>query len=163
MGRHINITMINDERGLELPINIVVMLVVGMVALAALIAIIPAPTKTMSVSMNPNMIAASASDFTDDVEDIKVTVTDPDGNPVQDATCVLRGGGGVASATSESDGVCNLKKIGDGDFTLPGNKTGRAYQARPMYKSVSMDSLSNSKESADNLPAFRLTMYLSNI
>ena len=31
--------LFNDERAIELPINIVVMLVVGMVALAALIAI----------------------------------------------------------------------------------------------------------------------------
>lgn len=117
-----NITMINDERGLELPINIVVMLVVGMVALAALIAIIPTPTKTMSVSVDPSMIAATSSDFTSDVEGVVVTVTDPDGNPVQGATCILRGAGGVASATSGNDGACNLKKIGDGTFNLPSNQ-----------------------------------------
>ena len=39
----------NDEKAMELPINIVVMLVVGMVALATLISIIPTPTKEMSV------------------------------------------------------------------------------------------------------------------
>ena len=38
-----------DEKAMELPINIVVMLVVGMVALATLISIIPTPTKEMSV------------------------------------------------------------------------------------------------------------------
>ena len=39
----------HDEKAMELPINIVVMLVVGMVALATLISIIPTPTKEMSV------------------------------------------------------------------------------------------------------------------
>ncbi len=38
-----------DEKAMELPINIVVMLVVGIVALATLISIIPTPTKEMSV------------------------------------------------------------------------------------------------------------------
>lgn len=39
----------HDEKAMELPINIVVMLVVGMVALATLISIMPTPTKDMSV------------------------------------------------------------------------------------------------------------------
>ena len=39
----------HDEKAMELPINIVVMLVVGMVALATLISIMPTPTKEMSV------------------------------------------------------------------------------------------------------------------
>lgn len=39
----------HDEKAMELPINIVVMLVVAMVALATLISIIPTPTKEMSV------------------------------------------------------------------------------------------------------------------
>jgi len=37
----------HDEKAMELPINIVVMLVVGMVALATLISIMPTPTKDM--------------------------------------------------------------------------------------------------------------------
>ena len=41
--------LITNEKAMELPINIVVMLVVGMVALATLISIIPTPTKEMSV------------------------------------------------------------------------------------------------------------------
>ena len=41
--------LLHSNDAMELPINIVVMLVVGMVALAALVAIIPPPTKNMSV------------------------------------------------------------------------------------------------------------------
>ena len=40
-----NRSLIQNEHGMELPINIVVMLVVGMVALAALLAIIPESKK----------------------------------------------------------------------------------------------------------------------
>ncbi|HEX7628447.1 MAG TPA: hypothetical protein VF354_05970 [Candidatus Methanoperedens sp.] len=40
-----------DERAIELPINIVVMLVVGMVALAALIAIIPKSKEYLTVDV----------------------------------------------------------------------------------------------------------------
>jgi hypothetical protein len=43
------IILFRSDDAMELPINIVVMLVVGMVALAALVAIIPPPTKNMSV------------------------------------------------------------------------------------------------------------------
>ena len=44
--------LFSNDSAIELPINIVVMLVVGMVALAALIAIIPPPTKNMSVNVD---------------------------------------------------------------------------------------------------------------
>jgi hypothetical protein len=42
-----------DERAIELPINIVVMLVVGMVALAALLSIIPKSKENLSVDIIP--------------------------------------------------------------------------------------------------------------
>jgi len=40
-----------DDHAIELPINIVVMLVVGMVALAALLAIIPKSKESVSVDI----------------------------------------------------------------------------------------------------------------
>ncbi|PPA78931.1 MAG: hypothetical protein C00003105_01111 [ANME-2 cluster archaeon HR1] len=40
-----------NEKGMELPINIVVMLVVGMVALAALLSIIPESKKNLIVEV----------------------------------------------------------------------------------------------------------------
>ncbi|NPE30749.1 carboxypeptidase regulatory-like domain-containing protein [Methanococcoides sp. SA1] len=108
--------LFNDERAIELPINIVVMLVVGMVALAALIAIIPPPTKNMSVNIDEagiqgNSLSAGNTIIVDAVTArnpltvmVKITATDPDGNPVRNANAVLRGLGGVATNTTDING-----------------------------------------------------------
>ncbi|KKH49538.1 hypothetical protein EO95_00125 [Methanosarcina sp. 1.H.T.1A.1] len=115
----------NDEKAMELPINIVVMLVVGMVALATLISIIPTPTKEMSVfvertgsgagSLQPgNSIIVDATTAQNSfVVSAEIKVTDKDGNPVRGANVVLRGLGGAASNTTDIDGVTVL--------TTPGN------------------------------------------
>ena len=96
------------------------MLVVGMVALAALIAIIPPPTKNMPVNIDESGIQGSALqsgntiivDATTAVNslilEVKITATDPDGNPVRDANVVLRGLGGVATSTTDIDGKAVL-------------------------------------------------------
>lgn len=104
---------------MELPINIVVMLVVGMVALAALVAIIPPPTKNMSVYIDSSGASATTNVPMNDgnavIVDsataqnpfyVRVTLsaTDTDGNPVRDASVVLRGLGGVATNTTGNDG-----------------------------------------------------------
>jgi hypothetical protein len=106
----------NNEKAMELPINIVVMLVVGMVALAALIAIIPPPTKNMSVNIDEaglqgNSLSAGNTIIVDAITAqnpltvvIKITATDPDGNPVRNANAVLRGLGGVATNTTDING-----------------------------------------------------------
>ncbi|NPE29887.1 carboxypeptidase regulatory-like domain-containing protein [Methanococcoides sp. SA1] len=108
--------LLNDERAIELPINIVVMLVVGMVALAALIAIIPPPTKNMSVNIDEaglqgGSLSAGNTIIVDAVTAqnpltvvVKITATDPDGNPVRNANAVLRGLGGVATNTTNING-----------------------------------------------------------
>ncbi|MDA0524545.1 carboxypeptidase regulatory-like domain-containing protein [Methanococcoides alaskense] len=108
--------LFNDERAIELPINIVVMLVVGMVALAALIAIIPPPTKNMSVNIDEagiqgNSLSSGNTIIVDAVTArnplivmVKITATDPDGNPVRNANAVLRGLGGVATNTTDING-----------------------------------------------------------
>ncbi len=109
-----------NDSAIELPINIVVMLVVGMVALAALIAIIPPPTKNMSVNIDEsgingstlksgNTIIVSANVAKNPLTlEVKITASDPDGNPVRNANVVLRGLGGVATATTDSDGTATL-------------------------------------------------------
>ncbi|WP_440945640.1 carboxypeptidase regulatory-like domain-containing protein [Methanosarcina sp. T3] len=110
----------NDEKAMELPINIVVMLVVGMVALAALITIIPTPTKEMSVfvegtalgggSIQPGnsiIVSAAVAENPFAVSAV-IKVTDNDGNPVRDANVVLSGLGGVASNTTDINGVTVL-------------------------------------------------------
>ena len=114
----------HDEKAMELPINIVVMLVVGMVALATLISIIPTPTKEMSVfvegtSLNGgsvqqgNSIIVSA-DVAENPFAVSVIIkaTDSDGNPVRDANVVLRGLGGAASNTTDINGVTVLTTTG---------------------------------------------------
>ena len=115
-GMKITHRIFNDERAIELPINIVVMLVVGMVALAALIAIIPPPTKNMSVDIEAaglegenlnagNTIVVDAITAQDPLTIVvKITATDPDGNPVRGANAVLRGLGGVATNTTDING-----------------------------------------------------------
>ena len=115
-----NKNIFQNDSAIELPINIVVMLVVGMVALAALIAIIPPPTKNMSVNidesglesddLNPgNTIIVDATKAEDPLTvEVKITATDPDGNPVRDANVVLRGLGGVATNTTDIYGVATL-------------------------------------------------------
>lgn len=111
----------HDERAMELPINIVVMLVVGMVALATLITIIPAPTKEMSVfveraGLRGGTLQDGNSIIVDDstAEDpfaitVAVKVTDKDGNPVRGANAILSGLGGAASNTTDINGVSYLR------------------------------------------------------
>ncbi len=115
-----NKNIFKNDSAIELPINIVVMLVVGMVALAALIAIIPPPTKNMSVNIDEsgidgdilkpgNTIIVNALTAQDELTlEVKITATDPDGNPVRDANVVLRGLGGVATSTTDINGVATL-------------------------------------------------------
>ncbi|MDO9517770.1 MAG: carboxypeptidase regulatory-like domain-containing protein [Methanosarcinaceae archaeon] len=114
-----NKKLFQNDSAIELPINIVVMLVVGMVALAALIAIIPPPTKNMSVNIDESGIQGELKSGNTVIVNaltaqnaltlvIKITATDPDGNPVRDANVVLRGLGGVATNTTDINGVATL-------------------------------------------------------
>jgi hypothetical protein len=109
-----------NEKAMELPINIVVMLVVGMVALATLISIIPTPTKEMSVFVekaglrgatlqdgNSIMVSAKTAE-TPFAITVQVKVTDKDGNPVRKANVILNGLGGAASNTTDTNGVSIL-------------------------------------------------------
>lgn len=109
-----------NEKAMELPINIVVMLVVAMVALATLISIIPTPTKEMSVFVERtgpapgslqqgNSIIVSATTAQNPFAvSAEVRVTDKDGNPVRNANVILKGLGGAASNTTNINGVTVL-------------------------------------------------------
>jgi hypothetical protein len=109
-----------DEKAMELPINIVVMLVVGMVALATLISIMPTPTKDMSVFVERTALGGGSYvkgnsiivDTSTAENPFAITVvvkaTDSDGNPVRNANVVLRGLGGAASNTTDSNGITYL-------------------------------------------------------
>ncbi len=123
----------NDEKAMELPINIVVMLVVGMVALATLISIIPTPTKEMSVfveetsgagNIQPGNSIIVSSTVAEDAFAVSATikVTDSDGNPVRGANAVLRGLGGAASNTTDINGFTVLTTTGDALVQLDPNQ-----------------------------------------
>jgi hypothetical protein len=96
------------------------MLVVAMVALATLISIIPTPTKEMSVfveSTGPapgdlqtgnSIIVSSTTAQNPFTVSSEVRVTDKDGNPVRNANVILKGLGGVASNTTDINGVTVL-------------------------------------------------------
>ncbi len=115
-----NKNIFQNDSAIELPINIVVMLVVGMVALAALIAIIPPPTKNMSVNIDKSgiqgdslksgntIIVDATTAINSFIVEVKITATDPDGNPVRNANVFLRGLGGVATNTTDINGVALL-------------------------------------------------------
>lgn len=113
--------MFRNDSAIELPINIVVMLVVGMVALAALIAIIPPPTKNMSVNVDQAGVSGSMSAGNTILVDsalvatgpfpvtVQISAKDPDGYPVRNANIVLRGLGGAATGVTDDAGMCTLQ------------------------------------------------------
>lgn len=127
----------HNETAMELPINIVVMLVVGMVALATLVSIIPEPTKDMSVFIekadidisgnnsfkegNSIIIDATTAKNPFDIK-VKIRTTDSDGNPVRDANIVLKGLGGVASNRTDIEGYSVLKTTGGSEVRLDPNQ-----------------------------------------
>lgn len=96
------------------------MLVVGMVALATLISIMPASTKDMSVFVeNAGLRGGSLQEGNSIIVDantavntfaitVVVKATDKDGNPVRNANVILRGLGGAASSTTNADGIATL-------------------------------------------------------
>jgi len=124
----------HDEKAMELPINIVVMLVVGMVALATLISIMPTPTKDMSVFVesaglsvstlekgNSIIVDASTAENPFDITAV-VKVTDSDGNPVRNANVILRGLGGAASNTTDANGITYLTTPQNAEVRLDPNQ-----------------------------------------
>ena len=96
------------------------MLVVGIVALATLISIIPTPTKEMSVFVEKtalrgetlqdgNSIVVNANTAANPFGvTVMVKVTDKDGSPVRKANVILRGLGGAASNTTDINRISVL-------------------------------------------------------
>lgn len=119
---------------MELPINIVVMLVVGMVALATLISIMPTPTKEMSVFVEStaleggslergnSLIVDSQTAENPFAITVVVKATDQDGNPVRNANVILRGLGGAASSTTGADGIATLTTPQNAEVRLDPNQ-----------------------------------------
>jgi hypothetical protein len=105
-----------NEKGMELPINIVVMLVVGMVALAALLSIIPESKKNLIVEVESvdngdglipgvttNIIHGGGGNI---IANLKVY--DNDNNPVHGANVIISGGGGLGSNKTDETGTARV-------------------------------------------------------
>lgn len=102
-----------DEQAIELPINIVVMLVVGMVALAALLSIIPKSKEYLTVdvidikinegAVQEGSIATVGGDGDYKVK-VNLKVFDKNNNPVEKASVTLSGGGGFGTDQTNSNG-----------------------------------------------------------
>jgi hypothetical protein len=107
-----NRSLIQNEHGMELPINIVVMLVVGMVALAALLAIIPETKKNPVIEViSVNGVAGVTSDINNGVNTdvtVIVKVYDGDNNLVDGANVIITGGGGSGSAKTDATGLATV-------------------------------------------------------
>lgn len=102
----------NDTVGMELPINIVVMLVVGMVALAALLAIIPEAKQNMEIELlSVNGNSGSTADIENGVKtpvDVVLSVYDRDNNPVEGASIIISGGGSLGSNKTDTNGQATV-------------------------------------------------------
>jgi len=104
---------VRDDTGMELPINIVVMLVVGMVALAALLAIIPESKENLvvevdSVNGNPGVTEDITNGASGTNVNVDVTIYDRDNNPVEGASVIISGGGGQGSAKTDANGKATV-------------------------------------------------------
>ena len=106
-----------DEKAIELPINIVVMLVVGMVALAALLAIIPKSKENLSIEIIDVKVSddpitkgntAKVVGATDHAVTVNIKVYDKNNNPVEKASATLTGGGGFGSDQTDKTGLAHL-------------------------------------------------------
>lgn len=97
---------------MELPINIVVMLVVGMVALAALLAIIPETKKNLVIEvLSVNGVDGVTGNIDNGVSSnvtVDVIVYDSDNNLVEGANVIITGGGGIGSIKTDSTGQATV-------------------------------------------------------
>lgn len=127
-----------DEKAIELPINIVVMLVVGMVALAALLAIIPKSKENLSVEIIDVQVSddpvtkgntAKVVGATDHAVTVNIKVYDKNNDPVEKASATLTGGGGFGSDQTDKTGLAHL---------YLGGSSGAMVTIRPNQQSVEL-------------------------
>jgi hypothetical protein len=128
----------DDERAIELPINIVVMLVVGMVALAALLSIIPKSKENLSVDILDvtidsgavqNGSVATVGGAGEYKVRVFLKVYDKNNNPVEKASITISGGGGFGVDQTNGDGEA---------IVYLGNTISTKVTLRPNQKSVEL-------------------------
>ena len=105
--------MIADEGAMELPINIVVLTIVGMVALAFMLGSMP--TDIVPKTMSADVVSGSVISLPGGIGrfDVDIRVTDVEGSQVSGANVVLRGFGAAGSGVTGDDGIANVKSSGE--------------------------------------------------
>ncbi|AUX10216.1 hypothetical protein AArcSl_2597 [Halalkaliarchaeum desulfuricum] len=102
---------LSDRRAIEgLPVRLVIALVVGVASLSVMMGMLSGidglAVTELDAQPEPEIVTPGE-------QSIEVTVIDPDGTPVADATVVIRGGtarhDGVAYATTDETGVATVE------------------------------------------------------
>lgn len=100
-----------DERGIEgLPVRLVIALVVGVASLSVMMSMLSGisglAVTELDVQPEPEVVTPGN-------QTVEVTVVDPDGEGIADATVIARGGSarldGVETATTDEAGVAELE------------------------------------------------------
>jgi len=149
----------DDEKAIELPINIVVMLVVGMVALAALLSIIPKSKENLSVDIisikiDDGTVKNGSVTTVDGAGEYKVRVVakvyDKNNNPVEKASVTITGGGGFGVDQTNTDGeaLIDLGETINSKVTL-----------RPNQKSVPLKLVAKANGYYDYEDEYAVTLY----
>ncbi len=101
----------NDTRGIEgLPVRLVIALVVGVASLSVMMNMISGISglAVAELDVQPEPEIVTPGEHT-----VEVSVVDPEGQTVSDATVIARGGSarldGVETATTDADGVAELE------------------------------------------------------
>jgi hypothetical protein len=114
----------NDERGVEgLPVRLIVVLVVGVIALSAMVAAVNSfkPQRTLSAAVtevsskdgNLLQISSAGEGSVTKTWTCYVNVTDDRGDPVSGAGVIVHGLGGAGSGVTNTKGVAYLSKTND--------------------------------------------------
>jgi hypothetical protein len=107
--------LLNDDRGVEgLPVRLIVVLVVGVIALAAMVAAMNGfkPQKTLTATITEvnskqgNLLRVQSSDegSVNKTWSCTVKVADDKGNPISGASVIIHGMGGAGSDVTNDEG-----------------------------------------------------------
>jgi hypothetical protein len=134
-----------DERAIEgLPIRLVIALVVGVACLGVMMSTISglSTLQVTEVDVQPNPEVTTPGDT-----EVTVTVVDPDGSPVSDATVIAKSG----TATLDSVATADTGSNGNATFSLspslgPNQDEGTVtFEVQPPASSNYQDSQSNTQ------------------
>lgn len=119
-----NRKFMDDDDGVEgLPVRLIVVLVVGVIALAAMVAALGSfkPQKSLSASVyevggkdgNLLTVPKAGYDMVEHNWTCRVKVIDANGDPVVGASAIVHGLSGAGSAITDKDGEAYLTKTND--------------------------------------------------